>query len=78
MIDDTTVEWLRSKSSRELIARGAKLNQMARTMVADETRRRQPDWGDDQVAEEVVRRFHADENLPTLYASHFREACDLD
>jgi hypothetical protein len=78
VIDGETADWLRSKTTSDLIEIGAKLNQIARRIVADETRRRKPDWDDEQVAKVVVRRFLVDENLPMLYASDYRETGELD
>jgi hypothetical protein len=57
VVDDAVAEVLRRKTPAERVAMIGGMNRVARQILAAQVRRRQPDWGTDQVTAEVARRM---------------------
>jgi hypothetical protein len=57
VVDEAVAAVLRTKTPAERVAQTAAANRTARMLIAAGVRARQPDWTDDQVAREVVRRM---------------------
>lgn len=57
MVDETVVRVLREKTPAERIAMTAAAHRTARALLAAGVRFRHPDWTDEQVNREVVRRL---------------------
>lgn len=55
--DDIVVEILKKKSTAECIAMMGDANEMARILVAAGARHLHPEWTEEQVRAEVVRRM---------------------
>ena len=77
-LDAEEVAWLRSKTTVQRFRMAEALNGLGRQMIAEQTRRRWPEWSDEQVNREVARRILCDENVPELYATDVRHTGIFD
>lgn len=57
VVDEDVAAILRTKTPGERLAMVFDLYDLARTLVESGVRRDEPDWDDDQVRKEVVRRM---------------------
>ena len=62
VMDDATAEMLRGKTSVEKIAIVCDANETLRILVAGGIRWQHPDWNDEQVRMEVIRRMTREAN----------------
>lgn len=58
------IEIYRRMTPQERLQVGFELYDLAQEMVRCSVRHQHPDWGEDQVGEEVVRRFRLAERIP--------------
>jgi hypothetical protein len=77
-LDEEEVAWLRSKTTVQRFRMMEVLNRLGRQMIAEQTRRRWPEWSDEQVNREVARRILYNENVPELYATDVRHTGIFD
>ena len=57
VMDDATAEMLRGKTTVEKLAMAFAMNRTARQLIAGGVRWQHPDWNDEQVRLEVIRRM---------------------
>jgi hypothetical protein len=57
VVDEAVAAILRQKSPAERIAMAVDANKTARLLIAGGLRTQHPDWTDQQIADEVVRRM---------------------
>ena len=57
-LDDAEAEVLRRMTPAQRVAMVFRLNRRLRIAVEGNVRSCHPDWGDERVREEVLRRFH--------------------
>jgi hypothetical protein len=67
VIDDELVDWLRKLEPADNFQIMSLLHCKARRMLAAEIGQVHPDWNEEQVRQEVVRRLLEDDKLPDLH-----------
>lgn len=57
VMDDATAEMLRGKTPAERLAMAFAMNRTARNLIAGGARWQHPDWSEEEIQQEVVRRM---------------------
>lgn len=57
VMDDATAEMLRGKTPSEKLAMAFAMNRTARHLIAGGARWKHPDWSEEEIQQEVVRRM---------------------
>lgn len=75
VIDDQTVAMLRQMTPVQRLLRGLEMCDSARIIVAAGIRAQHPEWSNERVQQEVVRRFTREDDGPPARAGYHFACC---